>query len=139
MTTTSSGHFSLNADGSGSITSIAIASGQSTSGTFYYVDSAVGTPVLTASFAGYTSGTTTFTITGPVSKLVFTAGAGQALFTNSVSSVITVQRQDAAGNGVTSGGAITVSLTRTSATGSFYANSGGTGGAITQITIASGV
>jgi hypothetical protein len=137
-TNSSGGHFSANSDGSGTITSIAIASGSSTSSMFYYVDSTAGTPVLTASSAGYTSATTTFTITGSASQLVFTAGASQSLFTNSVSSVITVQRQDAAGYGVTQGGAIVVSLAKTSTTGSFYANSGGTGGAITQITIASG-
>ena len=137
-TSSSGGHFSANSDGSGTITSVTIASGSSTSGTFYYVDSAVGTPVLTASSAGYTSGQTTFTITGPASQLVFTAGTSQSLYTNTVSSVITVQRQDAAGYGVTSGGSITVILAKTSTTGSFYANSDGSGGAITQITIASG-
>ena len=119
---------------------VTISSGSSYSSYFYYKDTAVGTPTLTVSTttAGYTSATTTFTITGPASQLVFTAGTSQSIFTNSVSSVITVQRQDAAGHGVTSGGAITVSLAKTSTTGSFYANSDGSGGAITQVTIASG-
>jgi hypothetical protein len=58
---------------------------------------------------------------------------------NAVSSVITVQLQDATGHPITAGGAITVILTTTATTsGSFYNNAGGTGSAITQIAIASG-
>jgi hypothetical protein len=97
----------------------------------------MGTPTLTATSTGYSTATTTFTITGVASQVVFTAGASQSLYTNQVSSVITVTREDAAGNAVTSGGSITVNLAKTSTTGSFYSNPGGTS-AITTITIASG-
>jgi hypothetical protein len=61
---------------------------------------------------------------GPLaSKLVYTAGGGQTLTSGSVSSVITVQVQDADGNPVTTGA--TVNLSTTSNEGTFYSDSGG--------------
>ena len=105
--------------------------------TFYFKDTAQGTPTITASASGYTPATTTFTITGSATKLVFTAGASQSLYVNEVSPVITVAQEDANNHAVNAVNAITVNLTATSSTGAFY-GSGGTGAAITSVTFASG-
>ena len=73
---------------------------------------------------------------GPVtSALVYIAGESQTVTAGSVSSVITVQVQDANGNPVTTGA--TVSLSTTSSGGSFYSDSGGNT-QITSIVISSG-
>ena len=118
-------------------TTVSIASGESTA-TFYYKDSVAGTPALTVSSTGYASGTAAFTITGPASKLSFTAGTSQTLSANTVSSVITVQLQDSGNNPINSGSAISVSLAATgTTTGVFYSNSGGTT-IITSVTINAG-
>jgi flagellin-like protein len=106
--------------------------------TIYYKDSAQGTPILTASATSYTPAVTTFIITGPATKLQFTVGSGQSIFTGQVSSVITVTQQDSNGNAINAAATLTVSLSATSATGKFYSNAQGTGTAITQITIARG-
>jgi hypothetical protein len=53
--------------------SLTIAAGTGTSGSFYYLDTRAGSPVLTASAAGATSGTQTETVTpGPVVSLAVT-------------------------------------------------------------------
>jgi hypothetical protein len=53
--------------------SLAIAAGTGTSGAFYYQDTQAGSPVLTASAAGATSGTQTVTVSpGPVAALTIT-------------------------------------------------------------------
>jgi hypothetical protein len=136
-TTSTGGAFYATSTSTTPETSVSIASGQS-SASFYYKDSTAGTPTLTISSTGYASGTTTFTITGPPSKLVFTAGTSQSLNINTVSSVITVQLQDAGNNPVTSGSAITVSLTATgTTTGVFCSNAAGTT-VITSVTINAG-
>ena len=136
-TTSTGGAFYASATSSTPITSISIASG-SYSATFYYKDSAAGTPTLTASSTGFTPATTTFTVAGPATQLVFTTGASQTLYTSQVSSIITVTREDVGGNAVATGGSITISLAKTSTTGAFYSSSGGTGSAITSVTISSG-
>jgi predicted GH43/DUF377 family glycosyl hydrolase len=117
-------------------TSVVIVNGSSTV-SFWYVDTIAGSPVLTASASGLTSGGTIFVIaSASASKLVFTAGAGQSLNAGQVSSVITVQRFDQYGNPATSGN-ITVYLSSSSGTGIFFSDSGGTH-QITQVTIFSG-
>jgi hypothetical protein len=136
-TTSTGGAFYATSTSTTPITTVSIVSG-SYSATFYYKDSTAGTPTLTASSSGYTPATTTFTITGTATQLVFTAGTSQSLCINTVSSVITVTREDVARNAVTSGGSITVNLATNTTTGSFYNNAGGTGTAITSIAIASG-
>lgn len=57
------GHFYSDQSGSNEISSRTISAGSSTA-TFYYLDYAAGNPILTASAIGFTSATTTFTITG---------------------------------------------------------------------------
>ena len=131
------GTFYSNAAGTNVITTVTITTSSPYSATFYYKDTAQGTPTLTASATAYTPATTTFTITGSATKLVFTAGASQSLYVNEVSPVITVTQEDANGRAVNAVNAFTVSLATSSSTGAFY-GSGGTGAAITSVTIASG-
>jgi PKD repeat protein len=108
------------------------------SATFYYKDTAQGTPKITVSAAGYSPASTTFIITGPATQLKFTAGTSQSIYTGQVSSVITVAQQDSSGNGINAAATLTVNLTATSTTGAFYNNAQGTGTPITQVTIARG-
>ena len=72
---------------------------------------------------------------GTASKLAYTAGTSQSINAGSISSVVTVQVQDANGNPVTTGA--TVSLSTSSNGGSFYSDSGGNT-QITSIVISSG-
>lgn len=126
------GRFYNNAQGTGTaITSVSIASGSS-SASFYYKDSSSGTPTLTASSSGLTSATTQFTINS--NQLAFTAGTTQNLPTNKVSAAITVQSQSSSGSSHNPGSALTVTLTSSSPSGTFYSDSAGTH-AITMVTI----
>ena len=137
-TTSSGGAFYSDSGGTNAITSVTIGTSSSYSSYFYYKDTTPDSPTLTATTSGYTPATTTFTITGPATKLVFTVGTTQSLYTNTVSSVITVAREDANNNPVTGGGSITVNLAATgTATGAFYSDSGGTT-QVTTRTISSG-
>ena len=63
--TSSTGRFDTSATGAfnGSITSVTINEG-SNSASFYYKDTTAGTPTITASYTGWTSAETSFTITG---------------------------------------------------------------------------
>ena len=136
--TNSTGVFYSNVGGTMQITTVDIAAGSS-SASFYYRDT-FGKPILTASSGSLTSATTQFTIalvTGPATKLVYTAGTTQTVAAGSVSAIVTVQRQDANGNPTTTG-AITVNLaTSASSTGKFYSDASGTT-VITTITINDG-
>jgi hypothetical protein len=76
------------------------------------------------------------TVNPPASKLVYTAGTLQSLGIDSLSSVITVQRQDLNGN-VVSAGTTNVGLTSSSSNYKFYSDALGTQ-EITQITIVDG-
>jgi hypothetical protein len=90
------------------IPSVTIANGSS-SASFRYRGTAVGTPTLTASAVGYTAGTQMQTVALP--KLVFTTPPRST--TTSVSTgTITVQRQNADGTARTSG-SLTVNLATT--------------------------
>ena len=129
--TSSNGRFYSDSAGSNRITSIAIAAGSSTA-SFYYSDSSSGTPTLTASYTGLTSATTQFTINAY--QLAFTAGAGQSVATSHVSTAITVQSQTTSGSSHNPGSSLTVTLTSSSTTGTFYSDSAGTH-AITTVTI----
>jgi hypothetical protein len=124
-TSTTTGTFWSNSGGTTKITSITIPSGSS-SVSFYYSDTAAGSPILTASSTGLTSATTTFTINSY--DLIFSTGASQSLGAGQLSSAIVVERQGS-GFWLTS---ITVQLTSSSSTGKFY-NSAGT--QISSITI----
>ena len=120
-TETSSGKFYSDSGGTTQITSVPINSGSS-SASFYYKDTAAGTPTLTASSGSLTPATTQFTINNY--KLVFTIGGGQSLATGERSSKITVQRQTSTGSAYTSG-TITVNLaTSATLTGTFEDSSG---------------
>ncbi len=134
--TTSTGKFFLDSNGTTQITSVKINSGSSSSSYFYYKDTAVGSPVLTASSSGYTSAKTTFSIRLP--KLAFTVGGGQTFTVDAVSSQITVQRQTATSGPYFPDVAITLELTSSSGSGVFYSDAAGTN-VITSVTIASGV
>jgi hypothetical protein len=120
--------------GGTAITSVAIPNGSSTA-TFYYGDTASGTPTITAAATGLTSGTQQETITAgtgthlAISSTPF-AGAANSQATNA----FTVTLEDALGNATTKTTATTVNLS-TSSTGihSFSATSGGT--AITSVSL----
>ncbi len=138
--TSSGGQFSTSSSFTSTITTITIPSG-SNSATFFYKDTVAGSPTLTASSAGLTSATTTFTINpAAASKLVFTSGIGQTLTVGTVSSQITVQIQDGFGNAVNAGiGGLIINLASSSPSGRFDTSAGGAfDGTITSVPIPSG-
>lgn len=128
------GRFSATAGGTAT-TTVTIPAGQS-GVTFYYGDTAPGSPTITASGA-LTSATQVQTIVvGPATQLVITSGsiAGVASGT-AVRGPVTVQVRDVAGNPATTGTVIT--LTSNSAgTAIFAATSAGAG--VSTITIPAG-
>ena len=140
LTSTSTGTYIFNATQGASTptgsTTVTIPNGQS-SATFYYGDSKVGTPTITAAANGLTSATQQETIaSGPAAQLTFTNSAvSGTASTNATLGPLTVQEQDAFGNTTTS--ALTINLSSSSTgTSEFAATSGG--GATTSITIAAG-
>jgi uncharacterized repeat protein (TIGR02543 family) len=99
-----------------------------------------GSQTITVRDAAASVSTTSSSITvsaASVSKLVYTVGTSQTVAHGVRSTVITVQRQDAYGNAVTSGGSLTVNLSSSSSGGKFYASSGSST-AITSVSISSG-
>ena len=135
ITTSSGGAFYATSSSTTPITTLTI-NGQYQA-TFYYKDSTSGTPTLTVSSAGYASDTTTFTIAPAASKLAFIGGAGQTLVSGQISSLITIQRQDANSNPTTAGGSVRVNLQTSSISGIFYSDAAETT-QITYVTIDSG-
>ncbi len=110
--------------GTTKITSITIASG-SPSASFYYSDTASGSPVLTAASTPLTPAITTFTISAD--KLVFSEGATQTLAPGQTSTAIQIEQE------TPTGGAdynilstTTITLTTSSPTGEFSTTLGGT-------------
>jgi hypothetical protein len=136
LSTSSSGTTEFSATpGSSSFTSIGIASGSSTA-TFYYGDTKVGTPTITAAASGLTSATQQETVT-PASahQLVFTTGSMTGPTSASTNlGPMTVQEEDSFGNLTTS--AETVSLSSTSSGAEFSTTLGGT--SVSSVAIASG-
>jgi hypothetical protein len=130
LATSGPGGFRNSAD-TAAVTSVTIGSGVSTT-SFRYRSSTPGTPTMTASATGYTSGTQIVTIVG-LPKLVFTT-APQATNPNVSSGVITIQRQTYDGTPVTSG-ALVVSL---SASGAGNFRTAADTANITSITIPNG-
>jgi hypothetical protein len=108
-TTSSNGKFYSDSAGTNTITQITIAAGSSNSAGFYYKDTSLGTPTLTASYSGLTSATTQFTINNY--QLVYTNGVSQSLSAGTVSQQITIQRQDQYGNSYRPSTTITIQLT----------------------------
>jgi hypothetical protein len=76
-------------------------------------------------------------VAGAATQLVSTAGTSQSITTSTVSSVITVQLEDANGNPVPATSSVTVNLATSTTTGTFWSTSAGTT-KITSVTIASG-
>jgi hypothetical protein len=125
------------------ITTIAIASGQSTSANFFYADTKAGSPTLTAHEASITNdGTASPTIVAAaVNKLAFstTPSGNQTATATATIGAYQIQRQDTFGNPVSIGTSlITVNLTSDSTgTKFFHLTSGGAvGGAVTTVAIA---
>ncbi len=121
-----------------SVTSITIASGQSTA-SFYYGDTRAGAPVVGVSSAGLSAATQAETITaGAASRLMIVTGP----VTGPVSSTanlgpITAQLQDQLGNAATASAPMTLGLsTSSSGPAVFAATQSGT--AVTSVTIATG-
>jgi hypothetical protein len=140
LTTTAAatGKFATSAVGPFNITSVTIPVG-SNFASFYYNDTTVGTPTLTAASGSLTNGTQTETIitAGTPSKIAFTSLA-QNITAGSASSVITIQTQDAGGNPANVGADIVVGLTTTSSGKFDTLVSGPFSGTITSVTILSG-
>ena len=130
-TSTTTGTFWSNSGGTTKITSVTIAAGLSTA-SFYYSDTAAGSPVLTASSTGLTSATTTFTISAD--KLVFIEGATQTLATGQTSTAIMIaQETPTGGSDYNIFSTTTIQLTTTSAGGEFVSTPGGS--KITSVTV----
>ena len=120
--------------GGTAITSINIATGNSTA-TFYYGDTKSGIPVITAAAAGLTSGTQPETITaGTGTQLAITSSAFSGAASASATNAFTVTLEDTYGNTTTTASATTVNLTSSSAgTHEFAATSGGAN--VTSVTL----
>jgi hypothetical protein len=132
-TTPGSPSFSLTSGGA-PVTSVTITAPAS-SVSFYYGDTKVGNPTVTAADNAslFASATQQETISAdPESQLVFTTPS-QTQVTNQVGGAMTIQRQDQFGNPTTSG-PLAVNLSTTSSNVAFL-NSGGTS-TITGVTIA---
>ncbi len=113
--------FFADATCSTAVTSGVIAGGTS-SVSFYFRDTVVGSPTLTASAAGFTSGTQVQTVTAaPPSVLAFVTSS-QTLSAGSCSAITSVQARDAFNNPSTVAAATTVGLSSTAGTTSFYSN-----------------
>ncbi len=116
--------------------SISIIPGSSTAN-FFYKDTVIGSPTITASAAGLTSATQTESIVGPGPvKLVFATPA-QALTASVCGSTMTVQTQNSAGTPTNVVAQIVASLSTNSSSGTFYSDSACTT-TITTVTIAAG-
>jgi len=113
------GKFYKDSAGTIPITSIVINDGES-SAIFYYKDLKVEKPILKASAGGYVAASTKFTITaGTMSRLVFIKGASQTLNVNQTSANIKVRIQNEYGVPFKTTTSRIVSLSTTSAGGTF--------------------
>lgn len=120
------GSFDTDPNGSFALTSVTILSGQS-SADFYYKDTAAGSPQITASKSGYTSGTYTFNVgAAGTYRMVFTNPARTTAAGNS-SAAFNIQFRDQYGNVSMLSSPVTVNLA-TSETGGTGAFATGTGG-----------
>ena len=133
-TSSPGGRFYSDAAGTIRIYRVNIANGASTA-SFYYRDSAGGTPTLKASYTGWIPANTTFTIIP--NKFVFIAGAAQTLDAGKMSSKITVERQTDGGTPITSPALYYIILSTSSTGGRFYSDAAGTT-QINHIDIANG-
>ena len=124
--------------GGASITSVTIPAGQS-SASFFYGDTKLGSPAITASAVGLSSAPQTEGISAAnAAKLAITTApvSGVASATANIGP-ITVERRDTFNNPVTGGSTIVNLSSNTAGTAIFAATSGGAG--ITQVTIPNGV
>src|SRR5439155_7929527 len=105
---------------------------------FYFKDTLVGSPTLTASATGLTPGTQTMTInsTGSAARLSIVTPA-QNVVAGGCSAIATVQSQDSFGNPVNVGSTTGVALSSSSGTGGFYSDPG-CSAAISGLTLANG-
>jgi len=141
--TSANGRFDTSPTGpfNGSITSITIPAGSS-SASFYYKDTSVGTPTITAAESpsqGWTDATQTETVTAaPIAQLVFTTPP-QTIPAGVASAIMTIQTRDAANNPSNVASNTTINLTSTSGNGRFDTSpTGPFNGSITSITIPAG-
>jgi acid phosphatase len=121
-TTSSSGAVYSDASCATATASVTISRGTSTV-SFFYRDTAIGSPTITASATGFTGATQTESIVapGPV-KLVFTTPS-QTLATSVCSSTMTVQSQNSAGIPTNVVANTVASLSTNSSGGTFYTDS----------------
>jgi hypothetical protein len=141
-TTSGLGRFDTSATGlfNGSVTSVTIPA-YSTSTNFYYEDNATGTPTLTATSFGLTSGTQQETVNAaaPKATSVVILPTAQTLTTGVASSAFTVQIKDASGNPFLVASATQVNLYTTSGLGRFDTSAAGAfNGSITSVTVLAG-
>ncbi|MFC2002468.1 CARDB domain-containing protein, partial [Chloroflexota bacterium] len=121
------------------ITSVTISSGAN-SASFYYKDTTAGTPTIAATETpsqGWIDATQQQTIvSGYIYQIAFTTSA-QTITAGQVSTVMTIQTQDAFGNLTNVAGDTTISLSSTSGTDTFYSDEAEIN-QITSVTISSG-
>lgn len=123
----------------GSVTSVTVLAGSNTA-SFYYKDSTLGAPTITATPAGLNASQQMEMVVAAdaVSQIGFVT-APQTVQALLPSAVITIQSQDGAGNPVNVGANTVVNLTSTSAGGKFdLLDTGPFSGAITSVTIPAG-
>jgi hypothetical protein len=100
VSSSGNGTFSTSASGPGSTTlPLMIQAGQTNSPTFYYQDTRAGTPTLTASASGYTSGTQTETVQ-PSTLATLTVSPSSATLTVGGSQPFSATGADEYGNSV---------------------------------------
>jgi hypothetical protein len=133
-TTSSGGAIYSDAACTTATASITISAGASTV-SFFYKDTIIGSPTITASATAFTGATQTESIVapGPV-KLVF-ATVSQTLIANVCSSALTLQSRNSAGIPTDVVANTVASLSTNSTSGTFYSDSSCTS-AITTVTIA---
>lgn len=127
--------FASSSGGTTPVSSVTIGGGAS-SASFYYGDTKPGSPVITVSGIGSGATQTEAISAASAAKLVFATAPFSGTASNSATlGPVTVQRQDAFDNPVTTGSTI-VNLASSSTAAKFAVNSGGA--SVTSVTIGSG-
>jgi hypothetical protein len=135
LASTSSGAIFATSTGGASVTTVTLLANTS-SVTFYYGDTKVGSPTITTSATNATNGTQSETVVaGPGTHLIFTTSSFSTPASIPPGQPFTVTLEDAYGNATTSASATTITLASSSVAGSFAATAGGT--TVTSVVLAS--
>ncbi|MFZ2189017.1 MAG: IPT/TIG domain-containing protein [Candidatus Moraniibacteriota bacterium] len=118
----------------GSVTSVTIPAGQ-LSADFYYKDTKVGSPVVTAASGGITAATKTFDILGGDANKIVIISSAQTLEVGQKSAAINIETQDQYGNSRKLASDTSIYLYASSLSGTFFDS---IGNVVTEIVISSG-